>query len=456
MPKGAYLTQQEIQNPDASIPLIIPVLVMNNTPMVRIEQNVRTNSALDREWLCGVDAHDGVAVLVGGGPSAADDIEEIRALHSAGAKVFAMNAASRWLRGHGIMPDYQVMVDAQPHSLSLVDRDARAHLFASQVDPSVMSAVDDAIVWHLGMDEIEEWFPPERVKRGGYALVGGGAAVGNCAMCVVFTMGYRDFHVFGFDSSNRDGKTHAYSQWQNRFIPNVDVEWGGKTYNASVAMKGQAEWFQIVARELVNQGSKIKVYGDGLLPAMWNAKPENMTERDKYRTLWQFDTYRIYSPGEELVPVAAANFTAPGPVIDFGCGTGRAALALKDAGFDVLLVDFASNCRDEEAADLPFIEWDLSRKGLPYRAPYGICSDVMEHIPADQVSSVVHTIMSSAGKVAFQISTTPDAFGGMIGTPLHLSVHDASWWRALFVRLGYAVEWEWSDHSMARFIVSRH
>ena len=448
------LVQKEIQNPHASIPLIIPVAVFSNTPEARMRENVRTNAALPLGWLYAANQHDGIAVMVGGGPSAADHIETIRRLSADGATVFAMNAASQWLRRHGVVPDYQVMVDAQPRSADLVDPYARHHLFGSQVDPETMRRAMDPIVWHTAMDDIEDLFPPERVAKGGYVLLGGSAAVGTSGMCVAYALGFRDFRCFGYDSSNRADDTHAYPQPMNQFIPTVDVEWAGRTYTASVAMKLQAEQFQTLARELVRTGCRVDVIGDGLLPAMWNTPPDAMSERDKYRTIWQFDSYRDFSPGEHAARGFAAMIEGRGTVIDFGCGTGRGALTLEAEGFDPVLVDFAGNCRDDEAKHLPFVEWDLTQP-IFLRAPYGFCCDVMEHVPAADVDVVIGNIMEAAGTVWFQISTVPDSFGDLIGATLHNTVRNHDWWFGRFGRLGFHVAWRMRNPHNSTFLVTR-
>lgn len=423
------IVNKTINNPHASGPLVIPILVLCNTSDEDLARNIRINAARDLPWLSAQDAHGLKAIMVGGGPSAADCLDEISALKAEGGVVFAMNAASQWLRSHGIEPDYQVICDAKEETATLVDPRASAHLFASQVNPATMDAVDYPVVWHLEIGEIEQHFPEARRKRGGYVLLGGGASVGNSAMCAAYAMGFRDFHCFGYDSSHRGEASHAYDQPMNAWIPTVDVEWAGRVFTTSVAMKAQAEKFQITGQALQQEGCSIAVYGDGLLQHMWTTPPHNLTERDKYRLMWQFDSYREIAPGELTVDAFLSVAKPHGLIIDFGCGTGRASVRLNELGHDVLLVDFADNCRDQEALMLPFLEWDLTRP-CPARAQYGFCSDMMEHIPPEDVHKVLGNILEAAGRVFFRIDTEADVCGALIGAPLHVSVQDHAAWKS--------------------------
>lgn len=451
------LCQWTVQNKHASAPLHIPLVVMLNTPEEEMESHVRENTKRDLPWLYGKSAHDGVAIMVGGGGSVAEHLEDIRQLQQRGGTVFAINAASRYLRANGIDVDWQVTGDAKRETSGLIDDGARGHAFASHVHPETMRAAPQPLVWHSMLHCKEEWFPEEKRKRGGYALLGGEASSGLGALCVAYALGFRRMEIFGYDSCHQDGQSHAYRQDMNNVIPVMEYQWAGRTFQTSVTMRTQAERFPILGQALQQAGATLTVWGDGLLQHIWSTPPENLHERDKYTRLWNFDEYRAHSPGE----VAAKAFLSqvpldgPGPVIDFGCGTGRGGLALSKAGLYVVLVDFVSACRDQEALGLPFLEWDLT-KPCPLRAPYGFCCDVLEHIPTPDVPAVLQTLLASCSNHIFlQISTEPDYFGSFIGQELHLTVKPAEWWAEQIKACRASIDWmEVREHDVQFLIHS--
>jgi hypothetical protein len=275
-------------------------------------------------------------------------------------------------------------------------------------------------------------------------------------------MGYRDLQLFGYDSSwrpaNGDGRIqqHAFHQKMNDGDPSCIVNYRGVEYQTSLTMKLQAERFQYVAADLAEMGATVTVHGDGLLPAIWNAPKGAMSEQDKYRTMWSFPGYRAVSPGEIHAQTFCARVNVPegATVVDFGCGTGRGALSIQRAtGCNVLLVDFADNCRDPQTEALPFIQADLSCDVLPI-GDVGYCSDVMEHIPPHQVDFVLQNIMASVPSCFFNIDFAEDICGAMIGEKLHLSIHPYEWWMERFAALGYRMEWSEQDQRSGRFYVT--
>lgn len=436
------------QNPGAEMPLILPIQVVCNTSDEALYENIRINSRRPGKWLEAQEAHDGIAVLCGSGPSLADMLDNIRIWREAGAKIFAMNGAAKFLNDNGILADYQVIIDAREETAQLVGP-AKEHLFGSQVHPACWDKAPDARVWHLQIENIEDHFPD---YQDGYCLIGGAASVGNTATCLAYAMGYRNLQIYGYDSSHRNDKGHAFDQPMNAGDPCCFVKFGGKDYLASLTMKLQAEKFQDTARELISIGCSISVHGSGLLPDMFNATP--ISEEEKYQLMWGNPEYRIMSPGENVASTFVRLCRPTGKVIDFGCGTGRGSLAIaKEAICDLLLVDFTTNSRDPEAIDLPFLCADIS-KPMDIRGDYGFCADVMEHIPPELVEKTIKNIMEVTPCTFFQISLVPDNLGGLIGHPLHLSVHSFEWWSDLFARLGFCVLWHRDQGDSALFYIS--
>lgn len=259
----------DYQNPDATKGLKLAIKLISNTPEEELEYNIRSNSLKYTNWMQYQEPHDGVAVLIGGGPSAGEYTGLIKELQDAGAAVFALNAASKWAMDNLIPVDIQVIIDAKEETASLVDPQAHYHLFASRCNPSTLERADELTLFHMEQPGIEGLFPEERVKQGGYVMVGGDTTVGVCALCVAFTQGFRDFHVFGYDSSHREGKSHAYKQLMNNNMPTMEVEQGGRKYISSIAMSKQPSSFMAYTRVLKDAGCSFHVYGDGLLQAVY-------------------------------------------------------------------------------------------------------------------------------------------------------------------------------------------
>lgn len=422
-------------------PLIISLDLVCNTDDETRASNVTVNSRSHLPWLKQAQAHDGVAVICGSGPSIRDDVARIRDAMASGATVFALNGSCKWLNGIGIVPDYQVMIDARPENAQLMGA-AWHYLLSSQVDPSIVAAHEGkATLVHVLWDLLDECLPQHDDD---YAVIGSAPSVGTMALFIAYTLGFRKIELYGYDSSHKsETDTHAVAQPMNAGEPVCEVVWNGTTYRTSIVMKAQAEQFPEVKRTMESLGCTVDVFGSGLLPDMVNTTLVDMPEADKYRHMWSVHEYRRHSPAEAIVD-EIANALPIGRVLDLGCGTARAAVDLERMGFSPVLVDFASNCRDHEALHLPFHEADLS-KPLPVTAPAGYCCDVMEHIPPHQVDDVLSNIAAAVDVCLFRIEMAPDSFGpAVIGQPLHLSVHNEAWWHETLNK-HFATVSNWGD-----------
>lgn len=448
-----------------------------NTDDEVIFENIRTNSLLNIPWVTQQESHDGHAVIVGGGPSIKDPeiLEQIRWRASLGQTVFALNGACDYLFENDVLVNAQIILDARPENAYLLG-DIPSYFIASQCDLEVFHELDtrnkseNTYLWHPKIEGIESLLPqddPEKLKN--LTLIGGGVTVGLSAMCLVYALGYRKIHLFGYDSSHRDDKSHAYSQPMNDKEPICKVKVHGKTFKASLAMAKQAESFHTVCDNLIDLGCIVTIDGDGLLPFMVRenikyACGHVMSEQEKYKAMWELPEYRRYSPGEQMANkfVLLSGIQGSDTVIDFGCGTGRGAKRIYElTKCYITLVDFSSNCLDEEVKEFgfEFIQSDLT-EGInlknsdnSLRKPYGFCTDVLEHIAPQHIETVIKNIMNCAQKVFFQISLVDDEMGALIGETLHLTVKPFKWWVDTFKYLGYEIIMSEDNNNSAVFYV---
>lgn len=177
------------------------------------------------------------------------------------------------------------------------------------------------------------------------------------------------------------------------------------------------------------------------------------TEREKYQDVWaSIDTYAEYAPGLTRAPMFLDMVgAARGTLLDAGTGSGRGALALKAAGFEVYLCDVTPAGIVPEAQALPYSDACLWRDLAPIargvghpgrtRFDFVYCCDVLEHVPPQFTMLAIDQLLRVTKRGLFlSISLQPDNFGAWIGQPLHQTVNQYRWWRDSIRELGEIVE----------------
>ncbi len=176
---------------------------------------------------------------------------------------------------------------------------------------------------------------------------------------------------------------------------------------------------------------------------------EALTEKSKYDVIWRdYPVYRDCSPGEDFAKFFFDGFQqemrAGQTIIDFGCGTARVTKDFLGKGLNVTLVDISPYALDEEIRHLltlfsnqvHFIQACLWQLPKELKSAYWIyCCDVLEHIPEDQVDTVLYHIaqrMRFGGY--FSICLKEDLSGKKLGYPLHLTVKPKDWWEERLLR----------------------
>jgi hypothetical protein len=245
------------------------IQALPNTSSEIVFRNIGINSQRKLPWLKELPQNTGVAVIVGGGPSLAQTIPMIKGHAQAGHSVFALNNAASFLVEQGVTPGLQIIIDPRPQNIKfVVDRPAKRFLLSSQCDPSLFESLEgcDVTVLQPAMEGIREHLPEGSTAT----LIGGGITAGLTAMAAVYTLGYREIHLYGYDSSDADdGNAHAYAQDENDpEKKRIEVIVAGRRFRSSYAMYAQAEKFESFARLMAENDATIHVHGDGLLPTI--------------------------------------------------------------------------------------------------------------------------------------------------------------------------------------------
>lgn len=235
-----------------------------NTAQEKLLDNARSACARDLKWFDAEnDEHGRHVAIVGGGPSVLDLVGEIRWRKSVGQDVWVLNNVAVALGDLEI--DAQVLLDARAENAQFV-APAKEYLIASQCDPAVFNAVEgkNVMLWHVNSPGMADLLKDEKARV--TYLIGGGTTVGMNAISLAVARGYRQIHLYGFDSSYRGSQHHAYAQTLNDNDIRSDVLYGDKHYVCAPWMVGQANDFQQLAPAYEADGVTITVHGEGLLP----------------------------------------------------------------------------------------------------------------------------------------------------------------------------------------------
>ena len=160
-----------------------------------------------------------------------------------------------------------------------------------------------------------------------------------------------------------------------------------------------------------------------------------MNEKEKYEKVWrECDRY-----GKNWVDAGLGRpYKTPflktakygATVIDFGCGNGSSLGWLKQTRFLPKGIDIAGNAITQHHNLITI--GDLRHAGDMVtlgQAQYGICTDLMEHIPTDDVDRVLMNIAAHVTDgILFGIARLPDKDGDALGLELHLTIQDQDGW----------------------------
>lgn len=160
------------------------------------------------------------------------------------------------------------------------------------------------------------------------------------------------------------------------------------------------------------------------------------SERLKYEKIYKFSGYGAKGHGAPLASYLLARTGYRGLLGDFGCGRGGSFPPYIAAGFILQPVDHVLVLDPKWGAHpqvLPAVRANLWKDDLP-AVDYGLCTDVMEHIPEQFVdASIANVARAVRYACLWSVCHVQDVWGERIGERLHMTVQPQAWWMAKFI-----------------------
>lgn len=235
------------------------------------ENNIRSACKRDLPWLSPEHCHfSGACAIIAGAPSIKDKIEEIRGLD---IMTFSCNGTHDYLVEQGIAPDFFVMLDGRPcNDFAKAPQDDCVYFLASQCHPKVFDRFNEhkVVVWHTE----HEWLPKkviERCNRDHFGYVSAKGSVGLTAIGLAYTLGFTEFHLYGFDSSF-DESQHPYQQPQNSHDEIIEHEVNGKIFKSTPTLSAQVWNFINTEKLLTELGCSIVMRSEGLIKEVYESQ----------------------------------------------------------------------------------------------------------------------------------------------------------------------------------------
>lgn len=232
--------------------------------------------------------HNLEAVLVGSGPSVKDEVSNLKKkARDPKFMFFGIKGGHDFLLENGIEPHFGVAVDPleKIHKENFLKEAKDCKYFiASQCHPTLFDSLikrgKEVVIWHLLTDNLLKWSNEEGSPIQKHYMIPGGSTSGLRAIVLAYSMGFRKFHLFGYDSClsfvKPNDKTPTLRKVGGEICEGkddkgrekaIEVFVSGKKFLADRAMASQATEFQDLLKSLWNRSDPFTVrgYGKGLI-----------------------------------------------------------------------------------------------------------------------------------------------------------------------------------------------
>jgi hypothetical protein len=207
-----------------------------------------------------IDTASGTVSVCGAGPSLAEHVGDLK------GEIFAVNSAIGFLLDRGIVPKWAMIWDcAELCEKFAVPHPDITYLIGSRCHPKVFERLEGCkvVVWHAAGDHNILQFLEEKGIR--EPLVNGGTTGITRGIYVAYALGYRDFHLFGADSSYKEGKSHVNGSLVYEHVLPVMVN--GRWFDSTAQWAAQIEEMKVMYPMFKHTALRADMtcYGENLL-----------------------------------------------------------------------------------------------------------------------------------------------------------------------------------------------
>jgi uncharacterized Rossmann fold enzyme len=263
------LEQYQQQHPDRSVFVVKGSCILSNDELYAQCAKAR-EAGFPQLVKAQIPAFDDPIIIVGSCPSAMECLEEIRDHADAGHIIMAIKGAHDWLIENGIKPTFAVACDPQESRHDVfkkLDKDV-VYLCASQMHPATWDYMRGyrVFVWHCQIDAEQ----PAMDGWQGVPLVPGGSTTGMRAIPLAFVLGFRNFELYGYDSTlSVDGAIRTDGAPMREGDTAIDVWVGERQFRTTYELYPQIQALMPTLQNLCAiDAIKVNAYGDGLFQAV--------------------------------------------------------------------------------------------------------------------------------------------------------------------------------------------
>lgn len=161
------------------------------------------------------------------------------------------------------------------------------------------------------------------------------------------------------------------------------------------------------------------------IPAVGSVAEVQAVYDDVFTKVANFDTLDV-SNSSKLPYVIAFAREIDGSVLDAGCGRGSVLRHMLDNGIDAFGIELSPAACEMYLGELPHANADiLTWANAGHTYPGLICTDVLEHIPPDQIDSALEALSKLAPRALLGIANHSSIHEGH---ELHVIQKGRKWW----------------------------